>query len=124
MNKEQIIKDFMTYLVQFKFWHWQTLGDNRHRTYGKLFDELQEPIDSFTEAAMGKYGRPTFEPDFTLSFKDISNANTDDFIIGFADYLVNLTDQLDPRQDTDLLNLRDEMLGMINQARYLLTLKY
>jgi hypothetical protein len=30
---------------------------------------------------------------------------------------------LDPKYDTDLLNLRDEMLAAINKLKYLLTLK-
>jgi len=34
-----------------------------------------------------------------------------------------MTDQLDTRYDSDLLNLRDEMLSNINQLKYLLTLK-
>jgi hypothetical protein len=34
-----------------------------------------------------------------------------------------MTEQLDSRYDTDLLNLRDEMLGEINKLKYLLTLK-
>jgi hypothetical protein len=34
-----------------------------------------------------------------------------------------MTDQLDSRYDTDLLNLRDEMLQQVNKLKYLLTLK-
>jgi hypothetical protein len=31
---------------------------------------------------------------------------------------------LDTRYDTDLLNIRDEMLALINKSKYLLTLKF
>jgi hypothetical protein len=34
-----------------------------------------------------------------------------------------MTDQLDSKYDSDLLNLRDEMLLLINKLKYLLTLK-
>jgi hypothetical protein len=34
-----------------------------------------------------------------------------------------MSDQLDPRMDTDLLNLRDEMLALINKSKYLFTLE-
>jgi len=37
--------------------------------------------------------------------------------------LVGLTDVLDPQRDTDLLNIRDEILGEFNKLKYLLTLK-
>jgi hypothetical protein len=43
---------------------------------------------------------------------------------GITEFLVGMTDHLDSRYDTDLLNLRDEMLGDINQLKYRLTLKY
>jgi hypothetical protein len=43
---------------------------------------------------------------------------------GICEFLVSMTDELDSRYDTDLLNLRDEMLGDINKLKYLLTLKY
>ncbi len=46
------------------------------------------------------------------------------FIDGICEFLLSLTDQLDSRVDTDLLNLRDEMLATINKLKYLLTLKY
>jgi hypothetical protein len=43
---------------------------------------------------------------------------------GITEFLVGMSDELDSRYDTDLLNLRDEMLGSINQLKYRLTLKY
>jgi len=36
--------------------------------------------------------------------------------------LISLNDMLDKVQDSDLLNIRDEMLGSLNQLKYLLTL--
>jgi hypothetical protein len=35
-----------------------------------------------------------------------------------------MTEGLDSKVDTDLLNIRDEMLLSINKLKYLLTLKY
>ena len=72
---------------------------------------------------MGKYGR------FELSDeeKNIELVNTEEMDIeGFIDTmrkaLVQIGDQLED-SDTDLLNLRDEMLGLINKLGYLLTLE-
>jgi hypothetical protein len=72
---------------------------------------------------MGKYGRPEFESEFSLMFQDIKSISVQNFLDGITEFLVDMTDQLNPRYDTDLLNLRDEMLGDINQLKYLLTLK-
>ena len=38
-------------------------------------------------------------------------------------FLLSLSNMLSPSNDTDLLNIRDEMLGEFNKLKYLLTLK-
>jgi len=103
--------------------HWQTTGDAKHRAYGKAYDKLGGFIDDFVEAMMGKYGRPEFESEFSLMFQDLSSLSIQNFLDGITDFLVSFTEQLDPKYDTDLLNLRDEMLAAINKLKYLLTLK-
>jgi hypothetical protein len=57
-------------------------------------------------------------------FQDIKSMNVQNFLDGITEFLVSMTDQLDSRYDTDLLNLRDEMLAGINKLKYLLTLKF
>jgi hypothetical protein len=72
---------------------------------------------------MGKYGRPEFESEFALMFQDLKSLSLQNFMDGITDFLVSITEMLDPKYDTDLLNLRDEMLAAINKLKYLLTLK-
>ena len=122
--KEELIKKLVQIQLQWKFLHWQTFGDAKHRLYGEIYDGLGALIDEFTETMMGKYGRPEFDPEFALMFQDISSLSIQKFMDGITEFLVGMTDQLDGRYDTDLLNIRDEMLGLINQSKYLLTLKY
>jgi hypothetical protein len=45
------------------------------------------------------------------------------FISQTCDFLISLTETFDPQEDSDLLNLRDEMLSEVNKLKYLLTLK-
>jgi hypothetical protein len=40
-----------------------------------------------------------------------------------TDALIEFSEDLDPRKDTDLLNLKDEMLGLLNKLQYLFTLE-
>lgn len=122
--KEELIKKLVQIQVQWKFLHWQTYGDAKHRLYGEIYDGLGDLIDDFTETMMGKNGRPEFEPEFMLTFQDISAISIQNFVDGITEFLVGMSDQLDSRYDTDLLNLRDEMLGLINKSKYLMTLKY
>jgi hypothetical protein len=122
--KEELIQKLVQIQLQWKFLHWQTYGDAKHKTYGKLYDNLGPLIDDFVEAMMGKYGRPEFQPEFGLMFQDISSMSIQNFMDGITDFLIGFSDQLDPRIDSDLLNLRDEMLLLINKSKFLLTLKY
>jgi hypothetical protein len=122
--KEEFILKLSQIQVQWRFLHWQTYGDAKHRLYGKIYDKLGDLLDEFTETMMGKYGRPEFDSEFSISFQDINALNMQNFMDGITEFLVAMSDQLDSRYDTDLLNLRDEMLGLINKSKYLLTLKY
>jgi DNA-binding ferritin-like protein len=121
--KEELILKLVQIQVQFKFMHWQTTGDAKHRAYGEVYDTLGDLIDNFTESMMGKYGRPEFEPEFSIMFKDLKSLSLQNFLDGITDFLVSITEELDNKYDTDLLNLRDEMLAAINKLKYLLTLK-
>ena len=123
MKEETIIK-LVQVQLQFKFLHWQTFGDAKHRLYGDIYDKLGDLIDEFTEVMMGKYGRPEFEPEFAIMFQDIKNLNLQNFMDGITEFIVELSDKLDSRYDTDLLNIKDEILALINKSKYLLTLKY
>jgi len=122
--KEEITLKLIQIQTQFKFLHWQTFGDAKHKSYGEIYDSLGDNIDKFVETMMGKQGRVEFEPEFSIMFQDIKNLSVQNFLDGITEFLVEMTDKLDKRYDTDLLNIRDEMLGDINQLKYRLTLKY
>jgi hypothetical protein len=121
--KEEFIIKLVQIQLQFKFLHWQTFGYAKHKSYGKIYDNIGDLIDSFTESMMGKYGRPEFQPEFAIMFQDIKIINVQNFLDGITEFLVGMTGQLDSSYDTDLLNIRDEMLSEINKLKYLLTLK-
>jgi hypothetical protein len=121
--KEELILKLIQIQTQFKFMHWQTMGDAKHRAYGEIYGSLGDLIDSFVESMMGKYGRPEFESEFSIMFQDLKSLSVQNFIDGITEFLVSMTEQLDTKYDTDLLNLRDEMLASVNKLKYLLTLK-
>ena len=122
--KEELTLKLVQIQLQFKFLHWQTYGDAKHKAYGDIYDSLGDHIDKFVEIMMGKMGRVEFEPEFSIIFQDIKSLSIQNFLDGITEFLVSMSDQLDSRYDTDLLNIRDEILGDINQLKYRLTLKY
>ena len=122
--KEEITLKLVQIQLQFKFLHWQTFGDAKHKAYGDIYDSMGDNIDRLVESMMGKYGRIQFDSEFSIMFQDISALSVQNFMDGITEFLVGMTEQLDPKYDSDLLNIRDEILGDINQTKYRLTLKY
>jgi len=116
----EIASTLVAIQTQLRFFHWQTKSYARHQAYGGTYEAMDGLIDGFVEILMGKYGRVPAIP-----FK-LYNRNEKD-IMAFIDetvtYLLSLNGVLNPQVDTDLLNIRDEMLAEFNKLKYLITLK-
>jgi len=122
--KEQLMINFITLQEQFRVLHWQTKSYARHNAYGGIYDALNGLIDGFIEVYMGKYGRVEFASgEGTIVLKNTNDLGLNEFLNQNLEFLMSLSNSLDPQKDTDLLNIRDEMLGEINKLKYLLTLK-
>jgi len=117
-----IILELVKIQNQFRFLHWQTGSYAKHKAYGKFYDTLGDLIDSFVEVSMGKYGRPDFDAEFSISFKDRGSFSMQTFMDETTDFLIGMSEILDSNEDTDLLNIRDEILAEVNKLKYLLTL--
>ena len=107
---------------QLRILHWQTESFAQHKAFGETYAALGDLIDSFMEGIMGKYGRFQLESN-SIQIINMSELDLVDFVEGSAQFLTSLSEQLDPQADTDLLNIRDEMLTNISKLKYLLTLK-
>lgn len=121
------ITNFLTLHNQFKVYHWQTqkkVGSYaQHIAFGTAYDELSEHIDDFIEIYQGKRGVIKGRDGFTLNLQNLDD-NPEAFIDEFIGYLTQyVTEALDSTADTDLLNIRDEMLGILNQTKYRLMMK-
>lgn len=123
MENSEIIKKLVETQQQLRFLHWQTKSYAKHQAYGGIYSELDGLIDSFVETCMGKHGRPSFSGGYTLEGQDIDELSIQEFVDSSVSFLIGLTEKYDEKADTDLLNVRDEMLGEFNKLKYLLTLK-
>ena len=123
MNLSTNVNFLLSLLIQMKINHWQTKGLARHKAFGKFYDSLSDLIDTFVESAMGKYGRFVLDEESkTIQLNNLSEIEMKGLINTVRESLVMMSEQLDPT-DTDLLNIRDEMLGELNKLSYLLTLE-
>ena len=120
---ENLTTKFLYYQNQFKVLHWHTTSYARHMAYGKIYDSISDLMDSFIEKYQGKYGRKYFGTD-TIEIKDGKTVKINELVKEFDNFLqVEIPSELDESKDTDLLNIRDEMLGENSQLKYLLSLK-
>jgi Family of unknown function (DUF5856) len=119
-----IMSTFLGIEAQLKVLHWQTGSYAKHQAFGAVYDSLSDLVDSFMEIYMGKYGRIALEgSEDTIQLSNIGELNVDEFINTVLDYLISFDNKLNAQKDSDLLNLRDEMMAEFNKLKYLLTLK-
>lgn len=103
--------------------HWQTKGFARHNAFGGFYSSVDPLIDQFLEEAMGKYGRFNLDDETkTIQLSNFSEIDLKGLLDTLRNALYQFTEQFD-QQDTNLLNLRDEILGEVNKLSYLLTLE-
>jgi len=71
---------------------------------------------------MGKYGRFQLA-ESTIELRNMNDVSVKEFLAASTNFLIEMTEKLDAQKDTDLMNIRDEMLGKVNRLKYLLTLE-
>lgn len=119
MNNK-IIQNLLTLLNQLKYYHWGTDSYARHQALNEAYNGLNTLIDEFVEVYLGKYGKD-LSP-ISINIRTESELDIDSALNEISNYFSNeLTNELS-ENDTDLLNLKDEMLTIINKTKYLFTL--
>lgn len=123
-NKEHLIVYFLEMLNTIKLFHWKTTNYAIHKATDDLHGQLSGNVDTFVEIMMGKNGsRANLTHTHIIELHDYSSPEPfKTEIARFKQFLIGLTNILSSTTDSDLLNIRDEMLGHLNQFSYLLTL--
>ena len=125
--KKEITVKFFEMLLMVKLFHWKTHSYATHKATDELYSKLNDDIDKFIEILLGKTGsRIDLMGHKSISLIDLNSPDQlKSKIESFKSYLVGLTNNkgLSSMTNTDLLNIRDEILGDMNQFLYLLTFK-
>ena len=125
--QEEITCKFLEMLIMVKLYHWKTYSYAQHKATDGLYDKLNDDIDKFIEVLLGKTEKRTnLLKQSKISLIDLSTKEQLKHQIDkFKAYLVSLTFNtfMIKMSNTDLLNIRDEILGDLNQFLYLLTFK-
>jgi len=123
MSADQI-HFFLHLRDQIKLYHWQTRVYSRHIATDNVLEKLEKSIDSYVEIYIGKYGRPKVNgKNASITLHNLTEAGAIRLVNAAVKYLQGpLTKTLKPA-DTDLMNVRDEIVADLNQLLYLFTLK-
>ena len=126
--QKEITVIFLEMLMMVKLYHWKTTSYSTHKATDELYTKLNANIDDFIEILLGKSGtRTDLMSNKEIKLYDLNSIESlKKKVDGFKGYLISLEDnKLFPSQMTnyDLLNIRDTILGDLNQFLYLLTFK-
>lgn len=126
-SHQNIVSMFLQMLNTVKLYHWKTTSYAQHKATDELYSNLNESIDTFVEIMLGKTGsRVNLTNTRSIPLLDYTDLNGFKKAVELAkQFLINMgTDAiLKLNINTDLLNIRDEILGHLNQFTYLLTFK-
>jgi hypothetical protein len=126
-TQQKIVTTFLQMLNTVKLYHWKTHSYSQHKATDSLYSNLNDNIDSFVEIMLGKKGdRVNLTGQKSLPLLDYTNLS--DFkkeVEKYKLFLINMNKDagLNITNNSDLLNVRDEILGNLNQFTYLLTFK-
>lgn len=98
--------------------HWKTTSFAEHKALGEAYESLADQIDGFVESFIGVKGREVLNGITTLSImNDVKSV-----LMAVENVLRKDIPSVVGEKETSLLNLRDEMLDLVQHTRYLLTL--
>ena len=119
---DKLVKFFLRFQCNVKLYHWCTVSYARHKASDELFAKLNDLADKFLEVYFGKYGRPSVSEDKHMEIRvsKITDEEMTCYLKAVKIYLTTtLMLKLNIQDDSDLINLKDELLEHINQTLYL-----
>jgi DNA-binding ferritin-like protein len=127
-NPSRIISNLLTFQTTLKLFHWDTARYAQHKASDQLHTDLSANIDSFVEKMLGKYpDHAAINPIMKRVHVVVQNPKLS------LDAMVQKVNKLkafligmrfsDTQANSDLLNIRDEMLAQLNQFLYLIKLQ-
>ena len=125
--EQRIVLAFLEMLNTVKLFHWKTNSFATHKATDELYGDLNDGIDKFVEILLGKFGnRVDLTKVKSIPLNDFSTQ--EQFIkkvMQYKEFLVSLDTNpaMKSMSNSDLYNIRDEILGNFNQLLYLLTFK-
>lgn len=121
VSLNKLTMNLLNHQIVLKLFHFQTELYGAHKASDGYLEKYANTMDKFLEIAQGIYGKITLKK-YTLT----GSSHSDDNIIKHLDGMITLLrEKIDDvlADYTDLINVRDELVGDAEQLKYLLTFK-
>lgn len=119
---KEIILNFLTFRNQMKLYHWKTKSHPRHEAVDKFLTDFDDKIDKFVEELLG--GREhNIDDSFEINFISLTDASAKTYVINYRNWVRDELPKLLNENETNLMNIKDEILGDINKMIYLFRFK-
>jgi hypothetical protein len=124
-NKSNKIGNILYYLLllrnQMKIYHWQTKLYSRHIATDSLVEDLDKLTDKYVEIYSGIYENIEIHEDKSLfKLNNICDKNIVSYLNALKKIISTETSDI---TDSELLNVRDDILGKIDNTIYLYRLQ-
>lgn len=107
---------------QIHVFHWQTEIGDQHKALGDFYDSFIEQLDGLIEVVMGKYGRFSVKSVGTPSpLQDLADVKVEEFTAKYISIFESYKKGTF-KNDTEILNIIDEIVASIHKLNYLLTM--
>jgi hypothetical protein len=111
------IEKMMSAQQSLRLQHWMTKSHAEHKAIGKAYEGLDDLIDTFVETLIGAKSREVLSGISSLSV----GGDVQKILADLENVLRNDIPKDVGEKETALLNIRDEILALVQQTKYLLT---
>lgn len=117
--------ELLSFRTTLKMYHWTTFKYSRHIATCGFLDTLDTAIDTMIETYSGKHGRPIIAPkeSMTIAVYNLGDRDLPLLLERMETYLLKTVPTYLAPDDTDMVNLRDDLLGHVRKLMYLITLE-
>jgi len=121
----QNIQFFFTIRDTLKIHHWQTHEFSTHTAIDKAIEELDLLVDQYVEVYIARFTRPRFSTGASISLKSHTRKSMIKMLEQASLYLQSPTFNkgLDTKKHSELFNIRDEIIAVLQRLLYLFTLQ-
>lgn len=123
-NKSHIVRVFLEMLNMIKLYHWKTYSYSQHKATDELYSKMQDNVDRFVEVLLGKDNNRIQMLEKRIDLLDMQTKESfKKRLFTYRKFLIDMNIYFDESHDSDLLNIRDELLADLNQFLYLFSFK-